>query len=194
MNKSRRNLLQASLLFPAVFFLFMLEPAFAEDGARDWRPIYDFVLRWINFGILAYFVVKVIGPILVSFLSSQQSEISEKIEHVRKEKDEMVSRVQEARDSLENSGPRLEDIKNRIIEQGERRRQEIIDDANEQSRLMMKNARRRVDNQIVQARRNLQNELLDMAIEKATERLPREITEEDDHRIIENYLAAAVSR
>ncbi len=194
MNKICRRLFQISLLFSGLFLIFMAEPAFAEDGTREWRPIYDFVMRWINFGILAYFLVKVVGPILVKFLSGQQSEIRGKIDRVQKEKDEILAKVQEARDSLENSGPRLEEIKNRIVEQGERRKQEIIDEANDHSRLMMTHAQQRIDNQIFQARKKLMDDLLDMAMEKALERLPREITEEDDNRLIEKYLLAASAR
>lgn len=194
MNKICRSIFQISLLFFGLFFLFMVEPALAEDGTREWRPIYDFVMRWINFGILAYFLVKVVGPILVNFLSGQQSEIRGKIDRVQKEKDEMLAKVQDARDSLEGSGPRLEEIKSRIVEQGERRKQEIIDEANEHSRLMMSHARQRIDNQILQARKKLMDDLLDMAMEKALERLPREITEEDDNRLIEKYMDAASAR
>lgn len=191
MNNIRRPIFQISLLFSGIFFICMLEPAFAEDGAREWRPIYDFILRWINFGILVYFLVKVVGPILVNFLSSQQSEIRGKIERVLAEKDEILSKVQEAKDDLENSGPRLENIKSRIVDQGERRKKEIIKDANEHSKLMMKNARQRIDGQIVQARNKLLNELLDMAMEKVAARLPQEVSEEDNQRLIQRYLSAA---
>lgn len=194
MNNIRRKLLQASLIASGVFFCFMVDPALAEDGAREWRPIYDFILRWINFGILAYFLVRFAGPLLVDFLNSQKSEIQSKIERAQKEKDEMLDKVREAKESLETSGPRLEEIKQRIIEEGEHRKQEIIDEANEQSRLMMKNARQRIDNQIRNARKKMADELLDMAMELAVERLPREITDDDDNKLIQNYLNATIAQ
>ncbi len=171
----------------------MLDPAFAEDGGREWRPVYDIVLRWINFGILIFFLVKVVGPLLVKFLSGQQSEIRTKIERAQSEKDEMVAKVKEARESLENSGPRLEEIKTRIVEMGELRKQEIINDAKEQSQMMMKNARHRIDSLILHAKDDLKQEMMDMAMEKAFERLPAEITEEDNDHLIQKYLTAAAA-
>ncbi len=191
MNNRQRKMFRGCLFFLGLFFLFLAGPAWAEDGVREWRPIYDLAMRWINFGIFIYFLVKVAWPPLVNFLSSQKSEIQAKIEGAQKEKDEMLAKVQDAKDSLEKSGPRLEEIKSRIVEQGERRKQEIIDEANEHSRLMMKNARQRIDNQILHARNQMMDELLDMAMEKAMERLPREITEEDNDRLIQAYLSAA---
>lgn len=194
MNSTFRTVFLGVLVSTCIVFLLAVAPAWAEDGAREWRPIYDVIMRWINFGILVYFLVKVVGPILMNFLSDQQADIRSRIDKAQKEKDEILAKLQDAKDSLENSGPRLEEIRRRIVDQGEVRKREIIEDANEQSRLMMKNARQRIDNQIIQARQKLVNELLDMAMEKALERLPREITEEDNNRLIEKYLTAAIAQ
>lgn len=191
MNNILRTILFTGLVSGGILLLFSVAPAWAEDGSREWRPIYDVIMRWINFGILAYFLVKVVGPVLMNFLSDQQSDIRLKIDKTQKEKDNIVAKLQDAKESLENSGPRLEEIRRRILDQGETRKQEIIRDADEQSRLMMKNARQRIDNMIGQARKKLVNELLDMAMEKAMERLPGEITEEDNERLVERYLKAA---
>lgn len=191
MNNILRTILWSALVSGGILLFFSVAPAWAGDGNREWRPIYDVIMRWINFGILAYFLVKVVGPILVNFLSDQQADIRSKIEKTQKEKDDIIAKLKEAKESLENSGPRLEEIRSRIVEQGEIRKREIIEDANEQSRLMMKNARLRIDNMIGQARQKLVVELLDMAMEKAVERLPEEITEEDNQRLIEKYLNAA---
>lgn len=191
MNKILRTILWSALVSGGILLFFSVVPAWAGDGTREWRPIYDVIMRWINFGILAYFLVKVVGPILVNFLSDQQADIRSKIEKTQKEKDDIIAKLKEAKESLENSGPRLEEIRSRIVEQGEIRKREIIEDANEQSRLMMKNARLRIDNMIGQARQKLVVELLDMAMEKAVERLPGEITEEDNQRLVEKYLNAA---
>jgi len=178
---------QVSLVSAGIFFLILLQPAWAEEGAREWRPIYDVIMRWINFGIMAAFLVKVVGPILVKFFSEQQTDIQSRITQVTRQKEAIDTKVQEAKDSLDTSETRLEDIKSRIIERGEQRKQEIIDKAIEQSQLMMKHAKDRIDNQIIKARQNLKNEMVDMAIEKAMERLPTVITEEDNRRLVNQY-------
>ena len=186
-----RRITFCTMLVLGLFLLVAAAPAWAGDGGREWRPIYDLVMRWINFGILVFFLVKVVGPLLVNFLNSQKTDIQSRVERAQSEKDNMLQKVQEAKDSLENSGPRLEEIRNRIVDQGERHKQETIEKALTQSQLMMKNARQRIDNQINQARKRLMNEMMDMAMEKAIERLPAEITPEDDNRLIRKFLSAA---
>jgi F-type H+-transporting ATPase subunit b len=194
MNSIRRKTFQAGVLVFSVFFMCMVEPAWAEEGAREWRPIYDLAMRWINFGILVFFLVKFAGPLLVKVLKDQKSEIQQNMERIQQEKDQLLAKLQEAKYTLENSGERLEEIKNRIIEQGERRKQEIIQSANEQSEMMLKNAQLRIGNLINRARRKMMIDLLDMAMEKAIERLPGEITGEDDNRLIKKYLEAAAGK
>lgn len=178
---------QVSLVTAGIFFLILLQPAWAEDGARQWRPIYDVIMRWINFGIMAAFLVKVVGPILVKFLSAQQKDIQSQIVKVTEQKEAVEVKVQDAKKSLDDSGKRLEEIKSRIIERGEKHKQEIIDKAIEQSQLMMKHAKDRIDNQIIRARQSIKNEMVDMAIEKAMEQLPALITEEDNRRLVDQY-------
>jgi F-type H+-transporting ATPase subunit b len=194
MNSIGRRTFQAGILVFSLFFMFMVEPAWAEEGAREWRPTYDLAMRWINFGILVFLLGKFAAPLLFKVLKDRKSEIQQNMERIRQEKDQLLAKLQEAKFTLENSGERLEEIKNRIIDQGERRKQEIIESANEQSEMMLKSAKERIGNLINLARRKLMIDLLDMAMEKAIERLPGEITGEDDNRLIKKYLEAAAGK
>lgn len=187
MSNSKRSISIISLLFCGLFFFLLLTPAFAQEGAREWRPIYDLIMRWVNFAILVVLLVKVVGPLLTKFLSGQQSEIREKIERVQSDKEAILVQVQEAKATLDNTESRLE-IKRRIIEMGELRKQQMIDEAREHSEMIMKHARIRIANQINLARDALLNEIVDLAVDKALKRLPEIVTPADNHRLIEHYL------
>jgi F-type H+-transporting ATPase subunit b len=187
MSRNQRSFFTVSLLFIVLFFFLLLAPAFAAEGARGWRPVYDVIMRWVNFAILVVLLVKVVGPLLTKFLSGQQTEIREKIERVQSEKNSVLDQVQEAQRSLENAESRLE-IRKRIIDMGELRKQQMIDEAREHSEMIMKHARIRIDNQINLARNLLLNEIVDLAVEKALNRLPEIITPADNDTLIEHYL------
>ncbi len=187
MSNNKRSVLIQSLLFSGLFFFLLLTPAFAEEGAREWRPIYDLVMRWINFIILAVLLVKVVGPLLTQFLSGQQTEIREKIERVQSEKEAVLAQVQAATAALENTDSRME-IKRRIIDMGELRKKQIIDEAREHSEMILEHARLRIANQINIAHDKLLNEMVDLAVEKALQRLPEIVTPADNNRMIEHYL------
>jgi F-type H+-transporting ATPase subunit b len=89
---------------------------------------------------------------------------------------------------------RLPELKARLIEQGERRKEELIQDARAQSLLVMEGARHKIEYQILRAREKLVVELLDMAIEEALKEMPHVITAEDDRRRVEKFLAIAEAR
>lgn len=193
MNSVLFEKLRWCLLAAGIFFLCMIGPAWAGESTSQWRPVYDLVMRWINFGILAFILIRYGGPPLVNFLRNQKTDIEKKIDQVQKQNEEMAGMVRKAQQELQESASRLDEIKARIIEMGEHQKQEIIEESKSQSRLMLESARHRIDYQIHQAHEKLRLELLDMAMAAALEKLPGEITPEDDRKIIDKYLATAVA-
>jgi hypothetical protein len=53
---------------------------------------------------------------------------------------------------------------------------------------MLEEARRKMENRIVQAKAGLKMELLDMAIDQAMKRLPAIITDSDNQRLLNDYM------
>ncbi|MCF8053124.1 MAG: ATP synthase F0 subunit B [Desulfobacterales bacterium] len=164
-------------------------PAAAESGG--WRPIYDVVMLWLNFAILVFVLVKVLRRPLRDFFQDKKDELELAVRRIESDKQRAWQRVEEAHMELEENKARLERVRKRIFEEGERERDQLIEDARDQSRIMIEHARRRIDNQIFLARRQFKAEMVDMAVDMALEQLPREVTEADESRRIDFYLNAA---
>lgn len=164
-------------------------PAAAENGG--WRPVYDLVMLWLNFGILVFVLVKVLRRPLRDFFQDKKDELEIAVSRIESEKQRARQRVEEAQRELEENQQRLERVRKRLYEEGERVRDQIVQDARDQSRVMIEHARRRIDNQIFLARQQFKAEMVDMAVEIAMEQLPREVTEADENRRIERYVKAA---
>lgn len=192
MNNVLSRKFQWLLLAMGILVFCMAGPAWADDSTTQWRPVYDLVMRWINFAILAFLIVKYGGPPLVNFLRNQKADIQKQIDKIQQEKDAMMASVQQARNTLQESASRHDEIKARIIEMGEHKKNELIEESKEQSRLMLESARHRIDYQVHMAHEKLRLELLDMAMASALKKLPAEITPEDDRKLIDKYLARAV--
>jgi len=180
------------LLLPMAVWTLVLsvQDVFAAEGG--WRPIYDVVMIWVNFGILAFLLIKFLRPPLRDFFETKKDEVAAEIRRIETEKENAVTRVDEARELLADHEKRLERIKTRILQEGQRAKEKIIEDAHEPSRIMMEEAKRRIDNRIYQASQELRGELIDAAIDIAAHRLPEEVTEDDNQKFIQNYLEAAV--
>jgi F-type H+-transporting ATPase subunit b len=57
---------------------------------------------------------------------------------------------------------------------------------------MIEDAKRKIEYQILQARNTIRSQMLDAAIDLAMERLPREITDEDNEKFIDQYIASTM--
>ncbi|MGD2149684.1 MAG: ATP synthase F0 subunit B [Desulfobacterales bacterium] len=167
--------------------------ALASEGSGGWRPIYDEILLWINFGIIAFVFVKYGKTPLMNFLRGQKEKVAKDIERVEQKKEEAVNRIKEIQKVLDEKDARFAIIKDRIVRQGERKKQEIVESAHQQSQMMLNDAKRRIDSQFVQAKSAFRAELIDAAIELAMQRLPLEITDEDNDKFLDQYLASELS-
>jgi len=165
---------------------------FASEEGGGWRPIYDIVMIWINFGILAFLLIKFLRVPIRDFFETKKDEVTAEIRQIETEKEKALARVKEAEVLLADHEERLERIRARILQEGQRAKEKIIEDAREQSRVMMEEAKRRIDNRIYQAQQELRGELIDTAVDIATDRLPEEISEDDNQNYIKLYLETAV--
>jgi len=165
------------------------QPAFAADSAQSWRSTFDLVMRWLNFAILAFLIIKYARTPIRDFFKSRKLELAHEIETLEKEKQETLRQVDENLKLLEDSAARFKELKQRITDQGERNKQIIIQQAQQESQILLEGARQKIDYHIIKARNKLKAELIDSAIAMATQRLPGEITAEDNQKWIDRFLA-----
>jgi F-type H+-transporting ATPase subunit b len=174
--------------------LWAVPEAMAADGGSDWRPTYDLIMRWVNFIILAFLIVKFARLPLINFLKGRQKEIATEIEELENKRKAAEAAIKEAEEKLAASSSRLDSIKERILAQGKSRKEEIIASAKKESEMLLSAARVKVDGQIQSAKNQLRAEMVDLAVDQALKRLPSLITDEDNQRIMEEYLTTAQSK
>lgn len=174
-----------------LFFMAMLATATEALGAEasvNWRPTYDIVMRWLNFGILIVLFFRYARKPLVAFLNGQSRQIEENIQRFEKEKEAIRTRVNELLKERKEGREKLQRIKKRFISQGELKKQKIIDDAKKESHLLLESAKRKIEHEITSAREKLQTEMVDQAIDMAMQKLPQLMTDQDTQNSMEVYL------
>lgn len=163
--------------------------AFAAEGGDDWRKTYDLVMMYVNFGILAFVIFKFGKNPLMGFLSSRRDAVAAEISDLEKEKALVTEKINEARETMAASDARFAELKEAILRMGERRRQELIEEAENESRFMMSLAEQKVGGYILSAKKAFKAQLIDASIQLALKQLPETITEEDNQRMVEQYLS-----
>jgi F-type H+-transporting ATPase subunit b len=176
----------ATALFVGLSMLLLPENAMAGDP--NWRPIYDLAMRWLNFLILVAVIVKYGREPIRDFLKLKKEDVVAEIDELDSEKARILDDINAAQMQGEANQARFQEMKQRLIAQGEIRKQQIIEQATQQSAMMLAETRRKMENRIVQAKAGLKIELLDLAIDQALKRLPGTITDGDNQRLLDEYM------
>lgn len=191
--KRPKNRCWISLLTGVVVFMLSGGHGVAAEDAKTWRATYDLIMIWINFGILAFFIVKYARKPLMGFLEGESRKTAEEIQRIEDSNQQMERKFQETVGSLDSSRERLRLLQERILREGELRKREIIESARHESRLMLERARLKIDVQILEAHERLKHELVDRAVAAAMERLSAEITPEEQLRLVDRFVQKAGS-
>ena len=168
--------------------------ALAAEEADNWRSIFDLVMRWANFAILAFILIKYAKTPLKNFLGEKRQEIAHQINKIEREKEMAEQKIKETLKVLEDSKIRFAKLKQRIIEDGENKKEKIIAEARQESQILMESARKKIDNQFLEAQKALKSELVEMALNLAVEKLPAKITDEDNQKWANAFLANISSK
>lgn len=170
------------------FLLVMIIPATAIAEDPEWRPTYDLIMMYVNFIILATVIVKYGREPIKTFLKQQREDVLSEIDLLEAEKDRIIDEIKSAQTQSAEITRRLEEMKTRLIAQGEVKKQQIIDHAHQQSALMIEETRKKMENRIVKAQEELKMELADLAFDQAVKKLPQIITDQDNQRLVDEYM------
>lgn len=195
MRSKKQIVFYSCYLFAVLTALMVCCPdALAAESTEDWRPLFDLIMRWLNFAIIAAVLFKFGRKPIKDFLVNRREEIDYQIKKYEQQKEAAAEKVKEATTILDESTDRFEQIKQRIIKDGETKKQQIIEKAHQESRMLLEGAQRKIQNQIVEARNVIRSELIDTAIALAEKRLPDEITATDEQKLVEHYMEMTTSK
>lgn len=189
--KNRPFYRKTQLLIAILLLVLLLwgQTALAAEATQEWRGTYDMAMKWLNFLILAFLIVKLARAPLKGFLEGQKDEVSLEIKSLENQKGAIQTKIEDAQKVLAESEIRLARVKEKIISRAEKEKEEIIEAAQQQSRMILEGAKRRVANRIQQARTTVMTEMLDAAVEAAIKQLPAVITPEDNQKMLDQFMA-----
>ncbi|MEE8542046.1 MAG: ATP synthase F0 subunit B [Desulfobacterales bacterium] len=167
--------------------------ALAAGSAGDWRPTYDLVMRWLNFIILVFLLIKFGKNPLMNLLSQRKGELQREISRVEEQRDKAQAKVKEVYTLLDESAERLEYIKEKIVKQGENRKKEIIRDGQKESKFLLQESERKLYAQFLSAKKTFQAEMVDEAMQVVFKKLPPQISDEDNQKLLNQYFARVSS-
>ncbi len=162
--------------------------SFAAEKITTERKIYNILMLWVNFGILATVFFKFARKPLMNAIRGMRDKIAGELSAIKKGYEDAKSALDTEENKLKNIDKHLEEIQKRLIEIGEKEKEKIVNQAKLAAEKMIEDAKAYASFQMAKARKKLSDEMVDIAISVAEERLKKEMSKEDNERLIGEFL------
>jgi len=182
---SKTSLLSLVIL---IFLLLFAFDAFALEETSTGRKVWDNIMLFVNFGILVFLFIRYGKKPLMDFLRSERNTVENELNELTDKKQGVQSQRDVEAENLKDIDQIIEEIRSHILERGKKEKEEIIQQGRALADKMIQDARAYSENRIVAARQELSEEMLDMALSMAKDKLSRDMTDEDNNKLVNQFL------
>ncbi len=180
-----------------LFLLITVETVIASSGGEHggehgggWAATDTY--RVMNFAVLAIALFFLLKKPVSQFLGDRIQGISDQLKELEAKKIEAEKKLAEYNERLSMLGKESEKIIEQYKQQGEAAREKILKEAEAAAGKLEEQAMRNIDHEFKQARKLLEEEVFEKAIAKAEDRLKTNITDQDQEKLVDEYLTKVV--
>jgi len=149
----------------------------------------DLGWRIVNFIALMIILVKFAAKPIGAGLAARQKKIKDEIETLQQKRAEAEKSYNDFQAKLTTVESEIDKIVERAVAQAEIEKVKIIERAEKAASDLQRSAEMAIQNEVTEARRTLKNEVADQAAVMAEQLIVKNLTADDQVKIIENYLA-----
>ena len=179
------NLLSFASLTFVLFFAFDTS---ASEGVSGGRTISHTIMLFVNFGIFAFLFFKYAKKPLMNFLRSERESVENQINELTDKQQGIQSQRDAEAEQLKDIDRIIEELRNSILEMGEREKEKIIQQGKSLAEKMIRDAEAYSENRIIAARQELSEEMVDMALSMTKEKLLKNMTDKDNDNLVGQFI------
>jgi F-type H+-transporting ATPase subunit b len=184
-QQRRLFIMRSAIIVILALLVFPMSAALAASGkgwvATDW-------FRVLNFGILAVVLFLILRKPVASALSSRIAGIKKELADLESQKEAAEKKLAEYSDKLSDLEKESEHIVADYIKQGNEAKARILKEAEASAEKLQAQARRNIEHEFDQAKKQLQAEVLEKSLAKAEELIKAKISTDDQNRLVDEYL------
>ncbi len=180
-------------LFAVIFFTMLGVCLAAQEHTSEARKIWDMVWRIINFTILVVILYRLLADRVRKYFVERRSEIVKVLGEVERAEKEAQKRYEESKAKLEEVEKDVENIRNMLIGEIEKEKARIIEEGKATSERIIEQAKSSAQQEVLKAEANLRELVADMACNMASDIISKQISKDDQKRIIREYLDKVVT-
>lgn len=165
----------------------------AADGEvhNSWLEIDTW--KTLNFAVLAIALFLLGRKPVKAFFSSRTKEIADEIRDLEQKKADAEKQLAEYQAKFKNLDQESKQIIEDYIKQGEKAKERIIAQAEAQAVKLEDMAKRNIEQEFKAARLQLQQDIAEIAIEKAEAVIRESISSDDQDKLVDDYLKKVVA-
>ena len=163
----------------------------AETGAKGWVATDTY--RVMNFVVLLGALIFILRKPISQSLSSRIKSIREQLESLEAQKTEAEKQLAQYNEKLSQLEKEAGKIVEDYIKQGNDARARILQEAESSAEKLKAQARRNIEHEFEQAKLKLQDEIFETSLAKAEEIIKSKISDEDQDKIVDEYLKKVVA-
>ncbi len=175
-----------------VFCLLLAGTAMAaggQDGGGGASALIDLGKRLLNFALLVIilgWVIKKSG--IRGFFSTRTEEIGQKLEDLKREKEEAENRYRDTEKRLREFEASRKDIVEQYTAEGMAEKERIVADARERVKGIIAQAELTIQQEIHSAKDRLKQEVVNLAAQKAQEIITKKLTDKDQDHLVNDFI------
>lgn len=162
-----------------------------DAGPKGWVATDTY--KVLNFAVLVIALFFIAKKPVADFFSSRTKGIEEQLADLEHQKAEAEKKLAEYRAKFENLEAESKQIVDDYVKQGEEAKKRILEAAQAQAEKLEDMAKRNIEQEFKAARAALQTQISEMAMEKAESLIKESITDQDQDRLVDEYLKKVVA-
>ena len=160
-------------------------------GSKGWVSTDTY--RVMNFVVLLVALILVLRKPISQALSSRVKTIKEQLESLEKQKAEAEKKLAQYNEKLSQLESEAEEIVQGYIQQGNEAKAKILKEAEASAEKLQIQAKRNIENEFSKARQELQREVVEKSLAQAEEMLKKVISDDDQNKLVNEYLDMVVA-
>jgi F-type H+-transporting ATPase subunit b len=153
---------------------------------------WDLIFRLMNFGLLVGVLIFLLRKPMAKALEGRRQGIKDQLDDLEKQKQEAERQLAEYKERFGRIDQEVEKIVADYVQQGEAAKAKILEEAKASAEKLREQAKKNIEHEFQTAKKQLKAEMAEQAVTMAEQIIKQHIKDEDQDRIIDEYLTKVV--
>jgi len=177
-----------SVVIPVMVFASSGEATHGAS-AKLWKEL---LFKTMNFVVMIAALYFLLAKPAKNFFMGRRNQIKQSFSDLNTEKDDIEKKYEEYKNRLASLDKEAENIIQEFVADGEREKQKIVEEAHHAAKMISEQAESTIKLEIALAKKELINEISEVAVNMAEDLMQKNITKSDQKVLVDEFLMKVV--